>query len=147
MLTFVHEAQWCWYLHVPLEGGEDPPVFVSDLAYVNPNRPVTEIVYEKAADKLSQFLAVYVLRETVIGAPFLWTRIAEAHRSHDYLIDWALLLTYTHYVYPYWPCDFYVDQAESALLMRQHNIDFNWIASRTDNVECIVKDLASVDGR
>jgi hypothetical protein len=145
MLTFIHEAQGCYYLHVPLDGEEDPPVLVSDFAYVNPNRPFTEIVYEKAADKLSQFLAVHALRETVLGAPFFWTRIAEVHRSQDYLIEWIPILTDTHYVYPYWPYDVYIDETESVLLMRQHNIDFNWIASKTDNIGSIVKDPREVD--
>jgi hypothetical protein len=145
MLTFVHEAQWCHYLHVPLEGGEDPPVFVSDLAYVNPNRPVSEIVYEQAAGKLSEFLAVHVLRETVIGAPYLWMRITEAHRSDDYLIRWTPLLTDTCYVYPYWPCDFYVDETENLLLMRENYTDFNYIASKNGNLEAILRDPKEVD--
>jgi hypothetical protein len=145
MLTFAHEAQWCHYLHVPLEGGEDPPVFVSDLAYVNPNRPVSEIVYEQAAGKLSEFLAVHVLRETVIGAPFLWMRITEAHRSDDYLIRWTPLLTDTCYVYPYWPCDFYVDETKSVLLMRENYTDFNYIASKNSNLEAILRDPKEAD--
>jgi hypothetical protein len=145
MLTFIHEAQWCHYLHVPLYGEEDPPVLVSDFAYVNPNRTFTEIVYQKAADKLSQFLAVHALRDAVLGAPFFWTRIAEAHRSQDYLIEWIPILTDTHYVYPYWPYDFYIDDTEGVLLMRQHNIGFNWIASKSDNIASVVKDPREVD--
>jgi len=136
LLTFVYENQGCWYLHVPLNADHDPPVLMSeDLKAMKGCQQV--------ANKLSEFLAVFVLRETIMGSPFLWARGGELNLS-SFKSRLKPLLIGASYVYPELRHDFYIDEAGTVLFMHEPNCDNTWIASLSSNLDSIVNDRADV---
>lgn len=136
LLTFVYENQGCWYLHVPLNADHDPPVLMSeDLKALKGCQQV--------ANKLSEFLAVFVLRETIMGSPFLWVRGGELNLS-SFKSRLKPLLIGASYVYPELRHDFYIDEAGTVLFMHEPNCDNTWIASLSSNLDSIVNDRADV---
>ena len=136
LLTFVYENQGCWYLHVPLNADDDPPVLMSeDLKAMKGCQQV--------ADKLSEFLAVFVLRETIMGSPFLWTRGGELNLS-CFKLSLKPLLIGASYVYPELRHDFYIDETGAVLFMHEPNCDNIWIASLSSNLHSIVNDRSDV---
>jgi hypothetical protein len=136
LLTFVYENQDCWNLHVPLNADDDPPVLMSE------DRKAMQGC-QQVADKLSEFLAVFVLRETIMGSPFLWARGGELNLSSFKLKLKPLLIGAT-YVYPELRHDFYIDEASTVLFMHEPNCDNIWIASLSSNLDSIVNDRADV---
>jgi hypothetical protein len=63
LLTFVHENQGCWHLHVPLNADDDPPVLMTeDLKAINGCQQV--------ADKLSEFPGRVCIARDNNGKPF-----------------------------------------------------------------------------
>jgi len=134
LLTFVYENQGCWYLHVPLNADDDPPVLMSeDLKAIKGCQQV--------AAKLSEFLAVFVLRETIMGSPFLWARGGELNLS-NFKFQLKPLLTGASYVYRELRHDFYIDETETVLFMHEPNCDNTWIAAQSSNLDSIVNDRA-----
>src|SRR5262245_16235637 len=136
LLTFVHENQDCWNLHVPLNADDDPPVLMSE------DREAMHGC-QRVADKLSEFLAVVVLRETVMGSPFLWSRGGELNLSR-FKLGLKPLLIGASYVYPELRHDFYIDGTGAVLVMHEPNCDNTWIASLSSNLDSIVHDRADV---
>jgi len=136
LLTFVHENQDCWNLHVPLNAGDDPPVLMSE------DREAMQGC-QQVADKLSEFLAVFVLRETIMGSPFLWARGGELNTSR-FKLRLKPLLIGASYVHRELRHDFYIDEMGTVLFMHEPNCDNTWISSLSSNLDSIVNDRADV---
>jgi hypothetical protein len=143
-LTFIHEAQWCWYLHVPLQSGSDPPVFMTETSYVNQARPRQPEPLVEIAPKLSEFLALHALRETVLGSETGWHRY-RSFSEQDYIPALKPLLIGRSYVDHRWRYDFYIDDTERLLIMAEVNTDITYIAARGLGLANISGDHADFD--
>jgi len=136
ILTFVHENQHVWHLHVPIESGDDPPVLLSeDREAARGTRQV--------AEKLSEFLAIFVLRETVFHGPFLWARSGQFDAE---IFNFRVLpiATGAYYADSEWGSDFYIAEAGSVLLMYEHSYENTWIANVSGDLDAIVKDRTDI---
>ena len=134
LLTFVYENQCVWNLHVPLNADDDPPVLMSE------DREAMQGC-QQVADKLSEFLAVFVLRETIMGSPFLWARGGELNLS-SFKFQLKPLLTGASYVYREWKHDFYIDETGTVLFLHEPSWENTWIAALSSNLDSIVNNRA-----
>ena len=150
MLTFFQENQGCFFLHVPLDRGDDPLVFKTDYPQVGrwakPESP--QIVMPESPqsmeERLASVLATFSLRETVLGCDKQWFR-NRSFEAGDYKPRLILLKSTLHYGNPAIPIEFYADENEQLLIMYFSRIDMIHIAVRRLEAEAVFNDFDELE--